>query len=73
MAEQKSIHGVGTDDDPALRERLLNAIDNLEQMNDWVGDREVRHAVSEYLVKARLMIRDGNLDKLNGGAERRMK
>ncbi len=54
-------------EDQALVKKMLRQIDTLERLNDAVGDRNIRHEVSKRLVEARLLIRDGNLDNLNGG------
>lgn len=59
MTKQKSIHGPGTEDDPKLRKRLLKMLDDLERLNDWVGDRGIRHKVSECVVEARKAVNGG--------------
>jgi hypothetical protein len=59
-------HGVA---DANLRKKLLRRLDELEKLNDWVAETPIRHAVSGYLVDARLAIRDG-VDQLEDEHER---
>ena len=46
---------------------MQKRIDTLEQENDAIGNREIRHAISERLVEIRLLLRDGHLQNMNGG------
>lgn len=50
---------------------VINAhIDTLERLNDAIGLTPIRHAVSKRLVEVRLLLRDGHLDNMNGGASK---
>lgn len=54
-------------EDRALAKDMLKLIDRLERMNDAVGCTPIRRLISEYIVRTRLLVRDGNLTKLRGG------
>lgn len=43
-------------------------IDTLERENDAIGLTRVRHAINSRLVEIRLLLRDGHLRNMNGGA-----
>lgn len=43
--------------------RMHEEIDCFERRNDWLGNREVRHAISQRLVEIRILLRDGKLKK----------
>jgi hypothetical protein len=54
-------------EDSFLARDMLDVLTGLERLNDAVGCTEIRHKISEYLVRIRLLVRDGNEDALNGG------
>ena len=45
-------------------------IELLERENDAIALTRIRHAISQQLVKIRLLLRDGHLKNLNGGKGR---
>ena len=47
---------------------MQRKIDQLERENDVIGLTRVRHAINERLVEIRLLLRDGHLKNMNGGA-----
>ncbi len=57
-------------DDPELVEEMLATIAALQRQNDAVGCTRIRHRISEYVVRIRLLVRDGNERALNGGSAR---
>lgn len=46
---------------------MQKKVDALEIENDAISLTRVRHAISEHLVSIRLLLRDGNTNKMNGG------
>lgn len=56
-----------TVEDRDLAKRIMKQIDKIEQLNDAVGNTPIRHAISEYLVRIRLLARDGHERNINGG------
>lgn len=50
-------------------EEMQTKINYLEWENDAIALTCVRHAVSQRLVEIRLLLRDGHLKNLNGGAK----
>lgn len=52
-------------EDRALAKKILVSIDKLERLNDCVGNTPIRHQISEYLVRIRLLARDGHMRNLN--------
>ena len=51
---QGLVEGVVEDRD--LAKRMLKAVDRLEVMNDAVGNRSIRHRVSDYVVRIRMLL-----------------
>jgi hypothetical protein len=47
---------------------MQKKIDSLEHENDAIALTLIRHAISQRLVEIRLLLRDGHLKNLNGGA-----
>lgn len=54
-------------EDRELAKKIQAKVDKLELLNDAVGNTPIRHKVSEYLVRIRLLVRDGHERNLNGG------
>ena len=46
---------------------MQKKVDQLERENDAIALTRIRHAVNQRLVEIRLLLRDGNLNKMNGG------
>ena len=42
-------------------------INTLERENDAIALTRIRHAINQRLVEIRLLLRDGNLNGMNGG------
>ena len=57
-------------EDRELAKEIMARMDELELLNDAVGNRAIRHQISEHLVCIRLLARDGHLGNMNGGAGR---
>ncbi len=53
--------------DRELALRIISLTDALERLNDSVGTTSIRHQISEYVVRIRLLARDGHLRNMNGG------
>jgi hypothetical protein len=47
--------------------KMQMCVTKLERANDSIGNTPIRHAISQRLVEIRLLLRDGDLKKLNGG------
>lgn len=43
-------------------------VDALERENDAIALTRIRHAINQRLVEIRLLLRDGHLKNMNGGA-----
>lgn len=46
---------------------MQKKVDQLERENDAIALTRIRHAVNQRLVEIRLLLRDGNLKRMNGG------
>jgi hypothetical protein len=47
--------------------RMQMRVTQLERENDYIGNTPIRHAINQRLVEIRLLLRDGDLKKINGG------
>ena len=56
--------------DKELQKEMLKKISKLRRLNDAIGERSLRHAIDEHLTRVFLLVRDGNLDCLNGGTQK---
>ena len=54
-------------EDRELATAIMWRADELEKVNDAVGNRRIRHRISELVVRIRLLARDGNENAINGG------
>ena len=46
---------------------MQKKVDALERENDAIALTRIRHAINRRLVEIRLLLRDGNLNSMNGG------
>lgn len=50
---------------------MQRKVDQLERENDAIALTRIRHAVNSRLVEIRLLLRDGNINGMNGGARQK--
>lgn len=53
--------------DRKLARKIAEQATKLETLNDSVADTSIRHEISEYVVRIRLLAEDGHLRNMNGG------
>lgn len=56
-------------EDKELQAKLVKKIDRVRELNQAVGDGQLRKAIDEHLTRAYLLAKYGDLDKLNGGVK----
>ena len=46
---------------------MQRRVDKLERENDAIALTRIRHGIGQRLVEIRMLLRDGNLNNINGG------